>query len=302
MNAVETVRGCRCVLLALCLCWAAPLTAGEGAAPQGAEGNAASAGPGGRLQSVRALIEESSAARRVESSSHAQAKALREKARDLHRQAAAAQQSGDKARAEDLLSQAAKQMFEAVKLLDAGAGTQDKKQHDYDARLESVNALTAALERICVEKQCDAAMRAEVRRTVDDKVKRAQALRAKGDIDGARAALDQAYVAVKVAIEHQRSGDTLVRSLQFKNKKEEYVYEVDRNDTHRMLVTLLLQDKTRDKPGAALQTALEAASRLRGQAEADAAAGNYEAAVQSLEASTREFQRAIRGAGIYIPG
>lgn len=257
---------------------------------------------GGRIQSVRSLIEDSTAARRVESSGNAPAQALREKARELHRQAAAAAQAGDKPRSEELLSQAAKQMFEAVRLVDAGPGAKDKKEHDYDSRLESVNALTAAHERICDEKQCERVVRDEVRRTVDDKVKRAHALRKQGDIDGARVALDEAYVAVKVAIEHQRSGDTLVRSLQFKNKKEEYVYEVDRNDTHRMLITLLLQDKNRDKPGTPLQTALEAAAKLRTQAEADASGGNYEAAVQSMEASTRELQRAIRGAGIYIPG
>lgn len=257
---------------------------------------------GGRIQSVRSLIEESSAAKRVEGSGNAQAKALREKARDLHRQAAAAAQAGDKARSEELLSQAAKQMFEAVKLVETGTGVLDKKEHDYDGRMESVNALTAAHERICEEKQCEKVVRDEVRRSVQDKVRRAQTLRKQGDIDGARSALDEAYVAIKVAIEHQRSGDTLVRSLQFKNKKEEYVYEVDRNDTHRMLVTLLLQDKTRDKQATPLHTALEAASKLRAQAEADAAGGNFDAAVQSMEASTREFQRAIRGAGIYIPG
>ena len=40
---------------------------------------------GGRLQFVRALIEESSAARRIDSSSNTAAKARREQARELHR-------------------------------------------------------------------------------------------------------------------------------------------------------------------------------------------------------------------------
>lgn len=267
-----------------------------------AEDGSAPPAANGRAQSVRSLIEESTAARRVESSGNAQAKALREKARELHRQAVSAAQAGDKPGAEALLSQAAKQMFEAVRLVDAGPGVKDRKEHDYDSRLESVNALTAAHERICDEKQCEPAERGAVRRSVREKVARAQSLRQQGEIDAARVALDEAYVAIKVAIEHQRSGDTLVRSLQFKNKKEEYVYEVDRNDTHRMLITLLLQDKNRDKPGTPLQAALEAASKLRAQAESNAAGGDYDAAVQSMEASTRELQRAIRGAGIYIPG
>lgn len=255
-----------------------------------------------RIQSVRALIEESTAAKRVQASSHREARARHERARELHALAVQAARSGDRQGAEKLLSQAAQTMFEAVRMLETDASVLNHKQHDFDSRLESVKALSAAHERICEEKKCDQSVRDEVARTLQRKLQEALALKSQGQIDRARVVLDEAYVAVKVAIEHQRSGDTLVRSLQFKSKKEEYAYEVDRNDTHRMLISILLQDKAREAAGATLQRALEAASKLRAQAESQAAAGQYEAAIQALEASTREFQRAIRGAGIYIPG
>jgi endonuclease III len=106
-----------------------------------------------------------------------------------------------------------------------------------------------------------------------------------------------------VAIEKLRGGDTLIRSLHFANKEEEYRYEVDRNDTHRMLIKVLLKEKMEQ---AAVQRrvnpSLKKADELRAKAEKQAAQGKYEDAVRTLEDSTKELVRAIRSAGIYIPG
>lgn len=256
---------------------------------------------GGRLGHVQRLIEESSAAKRIEASGNDQAKALREKARRMHRQAVAAHTAGKHEQADELLAQATRFMFEAVQLAETNSDANLKKIRDFDARAESVVALTTAFERICDEKKCKLAETEEVIRSVREKTAEANRLRDSGDVDAARARLDEAYVAIKIAVEHQRSGDTLVRSLSFASKEEEYVYELDRNDTHRMLIKLLLEEGGRSK-AANLQKFLQDAQALRGQAEKEAAAGKYEAAVQSLESSTTELVRALRRAGIYIPG
>ena len=47
---------------------------------------------------------------------------------------------------------------------------------------------------------------------------------------------------------------------------------------------------------------MDKAASLRQQAETQASKGDYDAAIQTLEHSTKEIVRAIRGAGIYIPG
>ena len=91
-----------------------------------------------------------------------------------------------------------------------------------------------------------------------------------------------------------------MRSLHFANKEEEYHYEVDRNDTHRMLVTVLLSDKPAASAG--VQPLVQRAAQLRLQAEAAATRSEFSAAIEILEESTRELVRAIRGAGVYIPG
>ena len=97
---------------------------------------------------------------------------------------------------------------------------------------------------------------------------------------------------------------TLVRSLIFTSKREEFDYEIDRNETHRMLINVLLSER-KDAGGAmppAMQAFVDQAAALRKDADAQARRGDHEGAIKTLEASTRELVRAIRAGGIYIPG
>jgi hypothetical protein len=71
-----------------------------------------------------------------------------------------------------------------------------------------------------------------------------------------------------------------------------------------MLVDVLLQEKM--KSNGSVQTMvtkfMDKADKLRAQADQQASAGEYETAITTLEQSTKEIVRAIRSAGIYIPG
>ena len=101
-----------------------------------------------------------------------------------------------------------------------------------------------------------------------------------------------------------RSGDTLVRSLNFANKEEEYKYELDRNDTHMILIKVMSTDKTSVAGGrnAMLGGFIDKAAQLREKAEKAAGSGDYAAAIPLLESSTLELVRAVRSLGIFIPG
>ena len=59
----------------------------------------------------------------------------------------------------------------------------------------------------------------------------------------AKAKLDTAYQLLKTNIEGLRGGEELTRSLNFANAKEEFDYEIDRNDTHQMLVEVFAEEK-----------------------------------------------------------
>ena len=251
-----------------------------------------------RLAAVETLIERSSAARQIESSGAAPAREKREKAREIFRQARTAFNGGQLALASQLLPQASVHMFEGVRLAAPEQVTEPKARNDFDARLETVNALFAAFRRVSAEKAGTPGV-AETGRDIERRLAEAQRLAKSGNLDAGRAELDRAYLITKAAVSSLRSGDTLVRSLEFANKEEEYRYEIDRNDTHQMLVKVLLDGKPETPQTRGF---VERATKLRTQAEGAAARRDHAGAIQILEDSTRELVRAIRGAGIYIPG
>jgi hypothetical protein len=252
-----------------------------------------------RLQSVATLIESSSAARQIETSGEAAAREKRDIARLVHREAVATLQAGDAAGAARLLDQAAREMMSGVRLARPEQGEGAKAEHDFRARLDSARALLAAQQRITQEKgRVPGAVAAT--RDIEALIVQAEQHAAAGRIDEARPLVDRAYLVARVAIEGMRRGDTLVRSLNFGSPREEYAYEIDRNDTHRMLIQVLLAD--RKDTMAATQGPLERAAALRAEAEAAARRGEHAQAIQHLEASTRELVRAIRAGGVYIPG
>lgn len=256
-----------------------------------------------RLASVATLIEKSSAAKQIESSAIPEALALRGKARELRQQAEEAYKAGNYVDASRMLDQAAKLMFEGVHLASPEQVTGSKNQRDFDSRMESVKALLAALKRIHTEKN-QGVKGAESGTTMEAQRREAAALAAAGKLDQGRILLDKVYVMAKKEIEGLREGDTLVRSLNFANKEEEYHYEIDRNDTHKMLVKVLLDEKRASNASldGVVQKSLEKAAVLRVNAEDMAAKKDFVSGIRLLEESTKELVRAIRSAGVYIPG
>lgn len=253
-----------------------------------------------RLNSVSVLIESSSVARIAAKSADPETIDLWNRARELHAQAAAALKAGDLAKTAALINEASRRMFECARIAAPKQVSEEKKRNDFATRLESVSALRDALTRVSAEKNAEART-AETISKVDATVLDAK-IAAPVDIDYARALLDKAYSSVKQGVEVLRDGDTLVRSLTFASKADEYRYELDRNDTHQMLVTWLLGEHRKVGSVEKMVTkAVQEAARLRAIAEGLKIQGNYESAVDMLEQSTSELVRAIRAAGVDIP-
>lgn len=294
MTSVAPSRRLRAAVSALALCAAAAAVPAQTRVPLDREQLER------KLGSTSTLIESSSGARQIEASGTGEALARRAKARELHGQAAAALRSGDLEGASKLLDEAARAMFEGVRLAAPQQVADAKQRTDYGARLESTRALVEAQKRIAAEKGGPRA--AEPARQAEALIAEGERLAAAGRLPDARAKIDQAYLTVKAAIGTAREGDTLVRSLNFATPAEEYHYEIDRNDTHRMLVDMLLKDKRGGTMDAMVDQAVSASARLRRQAEAEAARDDHKAGIKALEESTRELVKAIRAAGVYIPG
>jgi hypothetical protein len=252
-----------------------------------------------RLAMVNTLLFDSSAAKQIERNGTEPALAKRREAIRLYE---AAEAGGDMQTRQAQLNQAVALLYEAVGLVGNSASGEEKARRDFANRKSSLDALLAAHERIMNEKgktQLHTLLLAEI----EEDTTMAETLLEEGNVAGARIYLDRAYEVTMLSVEHARTGETLTRELKFETPQDEYIYELDRNDTHRMLVTVLLEDKLENENTMKRVAGfLEAADLYRAAALEYAEAGRFDDAIGALEQSTNELVKVIRGAGVYIPG
>lgn len=293
MNNTLNVR-----ILATALAGIALVSANAAAATQGASSSDVSS----RLVYVERLLTESSAAKKVDASGKAEAIDMKAQAQKHFDEAKKLAGDGDSESAEAELREAIRLMTAAARAANGDSKVSQKQSDDYGSRKESVTALAKAHDRIATEKGMKDMNQALQAKVAAD-LAASDELLAQGKGDEARAMLDTTYESVKASLEGLRGGDTLVRELNFETPEDEYHYELDRNDTHRMLVEVLLAEKMQASPMRKTADGFIAkAGDLRKQAEDAAGKKKFEDAIGLLEESTKEYIRAIRSAGVYIPG
>lgn len=292
-------------LLVAGTCLAAPLlTAGHHAPPPEptAQPPDRHGQPQRPLATIARLLEESSAAQMVSASGHAEALERRDEAWETLRRAEAAQAAGRLDEAQRLGNLAARIMFEAVHLAESPTAGDAKKRREYQHRLESVNALLEAHQRLIREESLGGEHESR-RRAVRQQVDAAEALYAQDRLDEARERLDGAYEMARMSIEGIRDGATVVHSPSFANQEEEYRYELQRHETHQRLVQLSMQERGQEQGLARMvEGFVSRAEELRMQAERQAAQRDFGPAVETLDAATAQLVRALRSTGLFIPG
>jgi len=217
-------------------------------------------------------------------------------------QAAKADTSGDAEARDQALKAAKMKLFKAAKLAKQAPGLNDRSHSLYKRRAQSAAALLDAHKRIREELKPGAEVEALEGKAITD-MAAANAAFEKDDVAAASRLIDQALSALKGSLISMRNGTTLVRTLHFDSPKEEYEYELDRNQSHTLLTTILLQKKPlSENARQRFDKDMAEAKALRKQAEAQAASGAYDLAIETLEKSTKHIVRAIRAAGVYIPG
>jgi hypothetical protein len=245
------------------------------------------------IKLVETLLTKSSAAKRVREGGDAAALAELKKAEHLFQAA----KEGKESKALALLSQAKQALFTAMRHA-AKPAPRDGASH---ASLQkTTRVMLDAYQRILQEKSLrdTGNVAAEVRAQLD----LSESYSEREDSILAEQTAAAAFHRVREAIVGLRSGDTLIRSLHFESPADEYRYEVDRNQTHELLVKLLVQKQSLSSAELEnIQRLLVTARLLRKQATAQAEEGNYSSAINALEESTQYIIRAIRAAGIYIP-
>jgi hypothetical protein len=257
-------------------------------------------GVGQNIQFVEQLVNHSAAAKQIQQGDNAKAKALQQKALQELKRAKQAQQAGDTQTLSDALHEAKSAMFQAIRM-SGEKEIKEKQQRDFKARVKSVTALLDAHKRIRLEKKLGQPA-IDVEQHVASEIQSAENDFNKGQLGKAMTQVNTAYLSIKLSVMRLRDGDTLVRELHFETKQDEYKYELERNRTHRILVEVVLKEKLSPQMSMLMKTPMAKAEELRARAVQQAEGGDYEQAIHTLEQSTQQIIRAIRMAGVYIPG
>ncbi|WP_207063271.1 hypothetical protein [Motiliproteus sp. SC1-56] len=253
-----------------------------------------------RMDKVVKLINSSSGARQVMASDNPEAHQHHARAKALYNEALNAT---DKSEASRLLNEAVKAMYSAIRAASPASVLAEKKKRDYQKLHRSVNTFLEQHQRISDEKQAGAEGEA-LRGQVNLLVAEADAKYEKGQYDEAQQLLRESFEMLRNSIEGMRGGDTLVRTLNFATKADEYNYELERYKSQRLLVDVLLKEKRKSSPYVAQQVDkyIALAEEGREQAERAAAGGDHEAGIKYLEDARKYIVRALRTGGIYVPG
>lgn len=256
---------------------------------------------GQKAQFVENLVTKSVSASRIEQSGDAAAMQSLAAARDLVSRARADLSSGNFSAANDKLDEALALVNQEVQRL---SGDEVRSAHDrdvYERRLKSVQTFLSAYQRVADDGGSRAA--ADQAKTIRKLIDRAEAEAGNGRYSDAIAHLDNAYAAARGDIREIRDGQTLVRSLDFATAEEAYDYEVGRNQSHFLLLQFAIAEKS---PAGSVVGRIEEnrrkAEALRGDAERQAAAGDYGTAIDNLNASTELLLKTIRMSGMFVPG
>jgi len=166
---------------------------------------------------------------------------------------------------------------------------------------KSANALITALQRISDEKGRQD-QHQQLFKDIRKQLAQSDDLYFQEEYTGAIGKLDQVLKSIKSEISKMRSGETLTRSLSFTSAKEEYEYELDRNDTFFMLIDMFLTDKeSSPQTFEQINETIKQAKEYRKQAETLATDNKHSLAIEKLEQSTVKIIAQIRHSGISIP-
>lgn len=251
---------------------------------------------------VRNLVTNSQASRSIEGSGNEASKASLNQARALVGDADKDIAGGKFDSADEKLNKALEIVQTESRKLSDGTGAAKSSKDAYERRLATVKAMMDAQSRVAKEKALTGNV-ASKREAITKYMEEAEAYAKLGRYDQANVTLDKAYAAVTQDVSSMRSGDKLVKDLKFDTPHDEYVYEIDRNDSHFMLLKLQLAEKP---PMGGYAEQIEALRReaddMRKQAELQGNGKNYPEAIKTLGDSTQKLIRALRMAGAYIPG
>ena len=199
-------------------------------------------------------------------------------------------------------SEASQKLMIANKLAHQVSGlVEAKAKADYQQKLKSVQGLLSAHKRI-TDINSDSTKELMLQKKTEPFIKKAEQLAKKHLFKEAKVSLDRAYLATVASIKSQRTGQTLVRSLDFKTEKEAYEYELGRYENYKMLVNMMINERHAFERDSQTKPFFDEENRYHAQADALVEKGQYGEAAKLIEKASKSLVNLLRNSGIYIPG
>lgn len=137
---------------------------------------------------------------------------------------------------------------------------------------------------------------------IDLKIQEAEKLSAAGRHGDANKTLAEGYQLAVAALTKLRDGDVVTIDLRFATPADEFNYEVKRCQSHQMLVEMMLSEEGRynEDTRKIIEFKVEESRQIKALAESQAAAGEWPAAIKTMENATEQLVRALRIGGMSI--
>ncbi len=245
---------------------------------------------------------DSSSTKKIDGSDNAAAIELLGRARERGEQALQSYNRGDMGIAGERLTEAFRAYTEALDTLRAkSAGTAEIKQQN-DALREEIASYLQAFDEALLAKG-PAASGLLNRGRVNELLEESRYLEENGDAQTAQNRLKEAYGMAVGALTRVRENETVVYTLDFRTPADEYRYEQNRHQSYTMLVDQMRSSSELSEQALKLaQRYADEGAKLRAEAESQAAAGQYETAIQTMEEANKRLVRSLQMMGLSIPG
>ncbi|MEW6312919.1 MAG: hypothetical protein AB1513_02550 [Pseudomonadota bacterium] len=242
------------------------------------------------------MVQQSAGAQRVEASDNQEAKQLLAEARTSLAKGRVALDGGDMKAADDMFGDALRKMSKAARLVPDMAAEEDEKRVRFNKTLQEIEGFQAAyagsMQRLGAESSAAALGQ------ISEFVTRAKGLAADGKWDEANEVIGSAHGIIINAMSKLMATKTITYEMVFDSPKAEFEYELKRNQSYEELVPMALANfRPPDEVVKRVEEFLGKGQELRTTAKKQAAAGDYQAALESLQTSTGFMQTAVEQAG-----
>lgn len=255
-----------------------------------------------KIRLVKLLLTQSPAMQRIPQSGNAQAKKKLADAQALYAKAASEAEAGRPGAAIKLLDEALREITTASRMVPDAAQVAAQERARYAGLNEATRTFLNLYKGVSARMAAKGGAVPLDANAMNAMIGKAESLAAAGNHKDANSVLGDAYKAVVGALNRTLMAETIVYDHKFETPAEEYKYELSRNKNYEELVPLAIAQLNPPRDSAAISESYVQQSRqLRDTSQKQAASGDYQTALKTIQDATLHLQRSLRVAGVVVP-